>query len=259
MRAAIAALCARTGLTGINSCDFLLDGDAFELLEINTRPSSTMTLYETASPDAWPRGLLACHIEHAATAACRRLLRLRPPRRRAGQQRAVRAASVHRVPTLQRRLSARPALPRRTNARHVDRSRPAGLHAARARGFDRRGHGTRSKRSARSFCNESKPAMSPTMPSSNATPERLSHRSPVRPPERQRAQRASRQPPGRRSRALRRVAISHAGNGTVIVDAGVEAPGSVAAGVLIARICMGGLGHVAVRDEPGCASRCGRA
>jgi len=66
VRAAIAALCARTGLTGINSCDFLLDGDAFELLEINTRPSSTMTLYETASPDAWPHGLLACHIE-----ACR--------------------------------------------------------------------------------------------------------------------------------------------------------------------------------------------
>ena len=64
--AAIAALCAQTGLAGINSCDFLLEGDAFEVLEINTRPSSTMTLYETASPDAWPRGLLACHIE-----ACR--------------------------------------------------------------------------------------------------------------------------------------------------------------------------------------------
>lgn len=66
VRAAIAALCAQTGLAGINSCDFLLDGDTFELLEINTRPSSTMTLYETASPDAWPDGLLACHIE-----ACR--------------------------------------------------------------------------------------------------------------------------------------------------------------------------------------------
>ena len=37
--------------------------------------------------------------------------------------------------------------------------------------------------------------------------------------------------------------ISHAENGTVLVDAGVTAPGSVAAGVLIARICMGGLGH----------------
>ncbi|ALE57162.1 ATP-grasp domain-containing protein [Paraburkholderia sp. RL17-368-BIF-A] len=66
VRAAIAALCARVGLVGINSCDFLLDGESFEVLEINTRPSSTMTLYETASPEAWPRGLLTCHID-----ACR--------------------------------------------------------------------------------------------------------------------------------------------------------------------------------------------
>lgn len=63
---AIEALCARTGLVGINSCDFLLDGDAFQILEINARPSSTLTLYETAAPQAWPRGLLACHLE-----ACR--------------------------------------------------------------------------------------------------------------------------------------------------------------------------------------------
>ncbi|QQC67768.1 ATP-grasp domain-containing protein [Paraburkholderia ginsengisoli] len=66
VQAAVDALCARTGLVGLNSCDFLLDGDAFEVLEINARPSSTMALYETASPDAWPRGLLACHLD-----ACR--------------------------------------------------------------------------------------------------------------------------------------------------------------------------------------------
>jgi predicted ATP-grasp superfamily ATP-dependent carboligase len=66
MQDALNALCASTGLVGINSCDFLLDGDAFDVLEINARPSSTMALYETASPDAWPRGLLACHLD-----ACR--------------------------------------------------------------------------------------------------------------------------------------------------------------------------------------------
>jgi predicted ATP-grasp superfamily ATP-dependent carboligase len=66
VQAAVDALCARTGLVGLNSCDFLLDGDTFELLEINARPSSTMALYETASPDAWPDGLLACHLD-----ACR--------------------------------------------------------------------------------------------------------------------------------------------------------------------------------------------
>jgi methenyltetrahydromethanopterin cyclohydrolase len=45
------------------------------------------------------------------------------------------------------------------------------------------------------------------------------------------------------------VVISHTGGGTVIVDAGVDAPGSIDAGVLIARICMGGLGRVAVRSN----------
>ena len=66
VRAAIAALCARVRLCGIHSCDFLLDGESFEVLEINTRPSSTMTLYETAAREAWPHGLLACHLD-----ACR--------------------------------------------------------------------------------------------------------------------------------------------------------------------------------------------
>ncbi|MFM0719743.1 ATP-grasp domain-containing protein [Paraburkholderia strydomiana] len=66
VQSALDALCARTGLIGLNSCDFLLDGDALELLEINARPSSTMALYETASPDAWPHGLLQCHLD-----ACR--------------------------------------------------------------------------------------------------------------------------------------------------------------------------------------------
>ncbi|RKT21820.1 methenyltetrahydromethanopterin cyclohydrolase [Paraburkholderia sp. RAU2J] len=45
------------------------------------------------------------------------------------------------------------------------------------------------------------------------------------------------------------VVISHTAGGTVIVDAGVAAPGSIDAGVLIARICMGGLGRVAVRSN----------
>lgn len=86
VRDAIAMLCAHAGLTGINSCDFLLDGDAFELLEINARPSATMALYEAASPRRWPRGLLACHLD-----ACR-YGRLPPPDQRiersacAGQQ-----------------------------------------------------------------------------------------------------------------------------------------------------------------------------
>ena len=53
----------QTDLTGLNSIDFLLDGDTFSVLEINTRPSSTMALYEAAWPDAWPRGLVGAHLD----------------------------------------------------------------------------------------------------------------------------------------------------------------------------------------------------
>jgi methenyltetrahydromethanopterin cyclohydrolase len=44
-----------------------------------------------------------------------------------------------------------------------------------------------------------------------------------------------------------RVAVSRDERGTTFVDAGIGVPGSIEAGVLIARICMGGLGRVAVR------------
>jgi methenyltetrahydromethanopterin cyclohydrolase len=44
-----------------------------------------------------------------------------------------------------------------------------------------------------------------------------------------------------------RIAVSRTPDGTVIADAGVEAAGGIEAGVLIARLCMGGLGRVAAR------------
>lgn len=62
LREAIGEICRRTGLVGINSCDFLLDDDGFSLLEINARPSATMSLYEAVWAQRWPRGLLACHV-----------------------------------------------------------------------------------------------------------------------------------------------------------------------------------------------------
>ncbi|MBP0590170.1 ATP-grasp domain-containing protein [Paraburkholderia sp. LEh10] len=60
---AVRSIAARASLRGLNSLDFLLDGDAISVLEINARPSSTMALYERASRDAWPRGLVAAHID----------------------------------------------------------------------------------------------------------------------------------------------------------------------------------------------------
>ncbi len=44
-----------------------------------------------------------------------------------------------------------------------------------------------------------------------------------------------------------RVGVSHLDNGTCIVDAGIQVPGGLEAGRLIAEICMGGLGSVQLR------------
>jgi methenyltetrahydromethanopterin cyclohydrolase len=46
-----------------------------------------------------------------------------------------------------------------------------------------------------------------------------------------------------------RVSSTRTEAGTVLVDAGVAAAGGIEAGVLVARICMGGLGDVAVRSS----------
>ena len=73
---AVRSIAARANLSGLNSLDFLLDGDSIRVLEVNARPSSTMALYERAWRDAWPRGLLAAHID-----AC---LHGRLPQERAG-------------------------------------------------------------------------------------------------------------------------------------------------------------------------------
>jgi methenyltetrahydromethanopterin cyclohydrolase len=48
-----------------------------------------------------------------------------------------------------------------------------------------------------------------------------------------------------------KVRVSTDSTGARIVDAGIEAPGCIAAGILVGEICMGGLGHVSLR--PGMA------
>ena len=47
-----------------------------------------------------------------------------------------------------------------------------------------------------------------------------------------------------------RAGVVHSADGTCIVDAGVDHPGSIEAGLLISRICMAGLGEVALRGNP---------
>jgi methenyltetrahydromethanopterin cyclohydrolase len=57
------------------------------------------------------------------------------------------------------------------------------------------------------------------------------------------------QPLVARLRAMSDVALRE--DGVRLIDAGIEAPGSVAAGLVIAQICMGGLGEVRLRCDSG--------
>ena len=53
----------------------------------------------------------------------------------------------------------------------------------------------------------------------------------------------------KRADALR-VGVTRTEDGTRVVDAGIEHRGGIEAGLLIARICIGGLGNVALRSSP---------
>ncbi|MGZ8248841.1 ATP-grasp domain-containing protein [Methylomagnum sp.] len=62
VRSCVARLVRALGLKGLNSLDFMRDGDTCRALEINPRPSATMALYDRD----FPVGLLEAHIR-----ACR--------------------------------------------------------------------------------------------------------------------------------------------------------------------------------------------
>ena len=47
-----------------------------------------------------------------------------------------------------------------------------------------------------------------------------------------------------------RVGVGRMEDGARVVDAGIDHRGGIEAGLLIARICMGGLGHAALRSSP---------
>jgi len=50
-------------LAGLNGVDFLLDGERIVVLEVNPRPTATMTLYDPA----FPRGLMRAHVDACLT------------------------------------------------------------------------------------------------------------------------------------------------------------------------------------------------
>lgn len=58
MTRAVERLVAAVPLVGLNSADFLVDGDAFWLLEVNPRPGATLDIFEPAD-----KSLFALHVD----------------------------------------------------------------------------------------------------------------------------------------------------------------------------------------------------
>jgi uncharacterized protein len=61
MIAALRRLNSIMPLVGLNSADFVLDGDAFQLLEVNPRPGATFDLFEPEGSSLFALHLDACH------------------------------------------------------------------------------------------------------------------------------------------------------------------------------------------------------
>lgn len=60
---AVAHLVQAIPLVGLNSADFLVDGDEFRLLEINPRPSATIDIFEPAEGSLFALHIAACEEE----------------------------------------------------------------------------------------------------------------------------------------------------------------------------------------------------
>jgi predicted ATP-grasp superfamily ATP-dependent carboligase len=60
LRRAAGAVTAACGLRGLNSIDFLVDGGAYTLIEINPRPSATLDIFEDQSGMLFRAHLNAC-------------------------------------------------------------------------------------------------------------------------------------------------------------------------------------------------------
>lgn len=61
--AAVRAIAEVFSLQGLGSLDFILDGDAISVLEVNARPPATLGLYGWPAPGSTSQGIVNAHIE----------------------------------------------------------------------------------------------------------------------------------------------------------------------------------------------------
>jgi predicted ATP-grasp superfamily ATP-dependent carboligase len=67
LTAAVQRIVAATSLVGLNSADFIVEGERFWLLEINPRPGATLDIFETGGTSLFAQHLAACSGKLAAT------------------------------------------------------------------------------------------------------------------------------------------------------------------------------------------------
>jgi uncharacterized protein len=70
MSTAVHRLAADLSLVGMNSADFLLDGEAFWLLEINPRPGATLDIFEPPEGSLFALHMAACDGKLVAPLSC---------------------------------------------------------------------------------------------------------------------------------------------------------------------------------------------
>jgi predicted ATP-grasp superfamily ATP-dependent carboligase len=59
-------LAAALSLTGLNSADFIVDGDGFWIVEINPRPGATLDIFESGGLEARSSSLFSLHLAACA-------------------------------------------------------------------------------------------------------------------------------------------------------------------------------------------------
>jgi uncharacterized protein len=63
MTEAVQRLIPRAGLIGLNSADFLVNGNDFQLLEVNPRPGATLDIFEPSAGSIFAMHIAACQGE----------------------------------------------------------------------------------------------------------------------------------------------------------------------------------------------------
>jgi predicted ATP-grasp superfamily ATP-dependent carboligase len=66
LETAACRLSAELSLAGLNSADFMVDGDDFQIVEINPRPGATLDIFETESVPGGSASLFALHVAACA-------------------------------------------------------------------------------------------------------------------------------------------------------------------------------------------------